>query len=125
VYKLVPTDSVPLKTYWCADLQVAEEVADELRGRYGCECEIVDVPEKHNWEPEKAVILKAVLSYPRRFRSFQLKDDLMFGCSQEQLEDALAHARGNILKIKDSEEIFCFQANDPFWQRQYMYASAR
>jgi len=121
VYKLVPTNEVPLKTYWCSDLQVAEEVASEIAGRFGCDCEIVDVPSKHCWVPED--LLEAVFSYPRRVRAFQLKNNLNFGCFQEQLEDALSHANGDILKIKDRQEIFCFQANDPFWQRHYLYDS--
>jgi hypothetical protein len=112
VYKLVPTNEVPLKTYWCSDLHVAEKVASEIRGRFECDCEIVDVPNKQTWAPED--LLETV---PRCVRAFQLQDNLNFGCFQEQLDDALNHAIGDILKIKDRQEIFCFQANDPFWQR--------
>ncbi len=117
MYRLVPITPLPLKTYWCADLQVAEEVAEEIKTRFGCQCEIVDVPAKQSWTPDD--LLEAALF--RRVRAFELSGDLRFGCSKEQLEDALCHAKGNILKIKDSQEIFCFKADDPFWQRQYLY----
>jgi len=124
MYKIVPTQDLQVKTYWCADLPVAEKVASDLKCRHGFDWKIIDVPQKRVWSSSSQGLLDAALKWPRQVRAFQLNPDLEFGCSQEQLDDALSHARENILKINDKEEIFCFTASDPFWQRQYLYDSS-
>lgn len=107
MYRLELSKSMQLKQYWCADLQVAEQIAAELKTRYGCDCNIVHDPDKQIWTTDKTA--------PKRF---VLEPGLEFDCSEEQLDEALSH-KGNVLKIKDEQEIFCFTPSDTFWQRQY------
>lgn len=110
MYKVIPTQPLQLKTYWCADLQVANEIAIELRARYGCEYAIINIPSKRIWSSNKSPS-----------QTFKLASELEFNCSPDALNDALYHVRGNVAKIKDAEEIFCFAADDLLWQTQYFH----
>lgn len=108
MYKIWPcSDDCQVKTYWCADYATAQQVVEELEERYQTKFTYAYVP-KQTWssgDEENKIQL-------------QLGPDLWFSCTRSELQDALHHSRGNVVKIGSPNEIFCFAADDILWQQK-------
>jgi hypothetical protein len=112
MYKVTEmNDFFKLKTYWCTELQIAEEIAKDIEDRFRIRMSITEVPDKDFWT-----------SYANGdMITLPLKNNINFSCSRNELIDALLHEQNSIAKINAYSEIFCFNTDDDSLRQNNAY----
>lgn len=98
-------DMTFLKPYLCTTFEIASRIAEELKERLPFGETKIEETSLDAWDGSDDA--HPISLCVNRFK---------VSCTKEQLQDAIQHAKSNLLKINSDTSIFCCATEDIVWQ---------